>query len=74
MAALRELPHAGGLMNYGPDLAQIYRRGATFVDMVTGTHEVAAPAPLLTDHPVAGEPRGEPSHNDSWWSSGRAGR
>jgi putative ABC transport system substrate-binding protein len=32
IAAFREFPEAGGLMSYGPNLPDIYRQGARFVD------------------------------------------
>jgi putative ABC transport system substrate-binding protein len=34
IAILRELPEAGGLLSYGPDVADIYRRGALYVDKI----------------------------------------
>jgi putative ABC transport system substrate-binding protein len=33
-ALLRELPEAAGLLSYGPDLHDIYRRGAGYVDRI----------------------------------------
>ena len=32
MYPYRELPDAGGLMSYGPSIAHLFRRAATFVD------------------------------------------
>jgi putative ABC transport system substrate-binding protein len=34
MSDLREIVEAGGLMNYGPDFADLYRRGAIYVDKI----------------------------------------
>jgi putative ABC transport system substrate-binding protein len=34
MSDLREIAEAGGLINYGPDFADLYRRGAIYVDKI----------------------------------------
>jgi putative ABC transport system substrate-binding protein len=34
VAAFREFPQAGGFMSYGPDLPEVYRRGAAYVDKI----------------------------------------
>jgi putative ABC transport system substrate-binding protein len=44
MYALRTFPDRGGLMSYGADLADLYRRAATFVDRIAkGAHPSTMP-------------------------------
>ena len=49
MYGLREYVESGGLIAYGPNLAQIYRRSATYVDKIL---EGAKPADLPVEQPV----------------------
>jgi len=48
MAAFRELAQAGLLASYGPNIVEIYRRGATFVDRIL---KGAKPAELPVEQP-----------------------
>jgi putative tryptophan/tyrosine transport system substrate-binding protein len=49
MYGLREYAEAGGLIAYGPNLAQMYRRSATYVDKIL---KGAKPADLPVEQPV----------------------
>jgi putative ABC transport system substrate-binding protein len=49
MYGLREFPDAGGLLSYGPNLLDQYRRTATFVDRIL---KGAKPADLLVEQPT----------------------
>jgi putative ABC transport system substrate-binding protein len=49
MYGLREYVEAGGLIAYGPNLAQIYRRSATYVDKIL---KGAKPADLPVEQPA----------------------
>ena len=49
MYGLREYVESGGLIAYGPNLAQIYRRSATYLDKIL---EGAKPADLPVEQPV----------------------
>jgi putative ABC transport system substrate-binding protein len=49
MYGLREYVESGGLIAYGPNLAQIYRRSATYVDKIL---EGAKPADLPVEQPA----------------------
>jgi putative ABC transport system substrate-binding protein len=49
VAAFKDFPQAGGFMSYGPDLPDIYRRGAMYVDKILrGTK----PADLPVEQPT----------------------
>jgi putative ABC transport system substrate-binding protein len=49
MSDLREIVEAGGLMNYGPDFADLYRRGAIYVDKILkGAQPAALPVEQAT--------------------------
>jgi putative ABC transport system substrate-binding protein len=49
MYALRVFPDHGGLMSYGADLADLYRRAATFVDRIA---KGASPATMPMEQPT----------------------
>jgi putative ABC transport system substrate-binding protein len=49
MFGQREPVEAGGLMSYGPDFADLYRRGAIFVDKIL---RGARPADLPVEQPT----------------------
>jgi putative ABC transport system substrate-binding protein len=48
MAAFREFAQAGLLASYGPNIVEIYRRGAVFVDRIL---KGAKPAELPVEQP-----------------------
>ena len=49
MYALRIFPDHGGLMSYGADLADLYRRAATYVDRIA---KGAIPATMPMEQPT----------------------
>ncbi|MGH7264907.1 MAG: ABC transporter substrate-binding protein, partial [Candidatus Rokuibacteriota bacterium] len=49
VAAFKEFPEAGGLMSYGPNLPDIYRQGARYVDKIL---RGARPADLPVEQPT----------------------
>jgi putative ABC transport system substrate-binding protein len=49
MYALRHYVEAGGLMAYGPDLQEVWRRAADFVDKIL---KGARPADLPVEQPT----------------------
>ena len=49
MYGLREYAEAGGLVSYGPNLAQMYRHSATFVEKIL---KGAKPADLPVEQPT----------------------
>ena len=49
MTNFRELPETGGLMSFGPDLVDSYRRAATHVDKIL---KGANPAELPMEQPT----------------------
>jgi putative ABC transport system substrate-binding protein len=48
MYYLREYPEAGGLMSYGPNLPDVFRRSAAFVDKIL---KGAKPSELPVEQP-----------------------
>jgi ABC-type uncharacterized transport system substrate-binding protein len=49
MYAFREVPDAGGLMAYGPNLAELYRRSMVYVDKIL---KGATPEDLPIEQPT----------------------
>src|SRR5262249_59419737 len=54
----REYPEAGGLMSYGPDFPENYRRAANYVDQILKS---AQPADLPFQNPTHFQPRLNPT-------------
>ncbi|MEJ7670104.1 MAG: ABC transporter substrate binding protein [Casimicrobiaceae bacterium] len=49
MYLLRDLVIAGGLLSYGPDIVELFRRGAVYVDKIL---KGAKPADLPVEQPT----------------------